>query len=108
MIIRKQMVKEVNPKTRELFLKAFGRLIQRKRFSKGLTQKELASRCNSTREKISRIERGVYDFKFTALISLAKGLDLQVSELFDFEIPEQLMEHFWIEPRKKDIIRYKM
>ena len=93
-------MKEVNPKTRELFLKAFGRLIKRKRLAKGLTQKELASRCNSTREKISRIERGVYDFKFSALITLSKGLDMQVSELFDFEIPEYLIESFWMDSEK--------
>ena len=89
------MSKIINQTPKELFLKAFGRFIQRKRIAKGLSRKELAVRSNSYAKKIARIEESRFDLKISGLIELAQGLDIRMRELFDFEIPPEFFEDYW-------------
>lgn len=61
-----------------------GELIKEKRLAAGLTQEELAARCGTTRNYISRLENNRSDIELTTLrkiieIGLDKKLELQVS-----------------------------
>lgn len=49
----------------------------------GISQEELAVRSNLDRTYISGIERGVRNPSLTALVSLAKGLNISFSELVE-------------------------
>lgn len=64
-------------------LAALGRLIKQRRRSLGISQEELGFRANLDRTYISGLERGVRNPSFTALMSLAKGFDISVSELLE-------------------------
>ena len=91
------MLRTVNENTKNDFLTKFGKHIKQLRKARHLSQSELAERCRSNIKKIGRTERGEYDFKISSLIVLAKGLNVDIKELLDFEYPEDLFENFWID-----------
>lgn len=64
-------------------LAALGRLIKGRRTSLGISQEELGFRANLDRTYISGLERGVRNPSLTALMSLAKGFGISVSELLE-------------------------
>ncbi len=68
----------------EKFLKNFGKNIRQLRQKQNLTQMELANKCKVDVKKIGRTERGEYNFKVSSLIEIAKGLDMKISELLNF------------------------
>lgn len=63
----------------------FGRKLKALRKAKGLTQEQLADQTELTVESISNIERGIFGPKFDNLERIAKVLDVQVKELFEFD-----------------------
>ena len=69
--------------SKKSILKALGNLIKRKRKAQGLSQEELGFRSNLDRTYISGVERGIRNPSLTALVSLANGLGLTVSELLE-------------------------
>ncbi|MGK7897425.1 MAG: helix-turn-helix domain-containing protein [Xenococcus sp. (in: cyanobacteria)] len=69
--------------SKAIILKALGNLVKQKRKAHGLSQEELGFRSSLDRTYISGVERGIRNPSFTALISLASGLDLTVSELLE-------------------------
>ncbi|MEM1169174.1 MAG: helix-turn-helix transcriptional regulator [Cyanobacteria bacterium P01_H01_bin.35] len=64
-------------------LNALGRLIKQRRMELGISQEELGFRSNLDRTYISGLERGVRNPSLTALVSLAAGMGISVSELLD-------------------------
>jgi transcriptional regulator with XRE-family HTH domain len=64
-------------------LKAFGSLIRQYRTSVGISQEELGLRCHLDRTYISGLERGVRNPSLTALVALAIGLNITVSQLLE-------------------------
>ncbi|MBD2577926.1 helix-turn-helix transcriptional regulator [Oscillatoria sp. FACHB-1406] len=64
-------------------LKAFGSLIRQHRTAAGISQEELGLRCNLDRTYISGLERGVRNPSLTAIVALARGLNLTVSNLLN-------------------------
>lgn len=70
-------------KSKTIILQALGNLVKQKRKARGLSQEELGFISNLDRTYISGIERGIRNPSFTALVSLASGLDLTVSELLE-------------------------
>jgi transcriptional regulator with XRE-family HTH domain len=66
-------------------LKKFAAHLKKLRLSKGLSQRELSSRCDIDFAKISKIESVKANFMFTTLIELAEGLNVEPSELLDFD-----------------------
>lgn len=64
-------------------LRALGRIVKQYRTKLGFSQEQLGFHSNLDRTYISGIERGVRNPSLTALISLAHGLNLTVSELLD-------------------------
>lgn len=69
--------------SRREILKALGHLVKKHRTNLGISQEELGFRANLDRTYISGIERGIRNPSLTALVSLAHGLEITVSELLD-------------------------
>lgn len=55
--------------------------MKRRRIALGISQEELGLRANLDRTYISGLERGVRNPSLTALVSLASGLGITVSDL---------------------------
>ena len=64
-------------------LKALGFLVRKHRERLHISQEELATRSNLDRTYISGIERGVRNPSLTALLSLAGGLEVNLSSLLE-------------------------
>ncbi|NET26873.1 helix-turn-helix domain-containing protein [Okeania sp. SIO1I7] len=70
-------------KSKSQILTALGRLIKQRRIKLGISQEELGFRSNLDRTYISGLERGVRNPSLTALVNLAGGMGISVSELLD-------------------------
>lgn len=62
---------------------ALGYLVRQRRTNIGISQEELGLRANLDRTYISGVERGVRNPSLTALVSLASGLNITVSDLLN-------------------------
>lgn len=60
-----------------------GFVIQQKRLSMGLTQKDLSQRTHISTQKISNIEKGRIDIKLTELEKISFGLNTSVKSLIN-------------------------
>ena len=60
---------------------AFGRMVRRARKTKGLTQKELATKTGIWTSQLSRYERGTEMPRRRNLEKLANGLGVRVSDM---------------------------
>ncbi|MEY3557122.1 MAG: hypothetical protein RLZZ580_3180 [Cyanobacteriota bacterium] len=58
-------------------------MIREQRAALGISQEELGLRCHLDRTYISGLERGVRNPSLTALVTLAKGLNITVSQLLE-------------------------
>lgn len=69
-------------------LREIGNHLKELRLKSGLSQDELAARCDLTKSNISNIENGKKDYFFTTFLEYAKGLDMHPKTLlgkdFDF------------------------
>lgn len=64
---------------------AFGKRVEfRKKM--GLSNRELAQKCDVDHSNISKIEKGEVDLRVSTIQELAKGLEVHPQELFDFKI----------------------
>lgn len=66
----------------------FGRRMQQLRQAAGLTQERLAELLDVSTETVSNLERGVHAPNFFRLEHLARGLGVEVHELFR-DLPER-------------------
>ena len=71
----------MNNQHKKKILKILGDQVRKIRLKSGISQEQLAERANLDRTYISGIERGVRNPSFTALVNLASGLGVTVSEL---------------------------
>lgn len=71
--------------TKEAYLKKLGKHVAHLREQAGLSQSELASRCNKDRQSINRLEKGGMNPTAFYLLEIAQELNLPVSELLDFD-----------------------
>ncbi len=60
-----------------------GAFLRQLREKAGLSQDQLATRCDLTKSNISNIENGKKDFNFTTFLEYAKGLGKQPQDLLD-------------------------
>ena len=67
------------------FRKKLGIKIKQIRESKNLSREDVAFACNFSGSYMGMIERAEYDFKISKLYSIAKALDVNISELFEFD-----------------------
>jgi len=63
--------------------KIFGQRIKQLRLAKGLSQEDLGELCSLDRTYISSLERGHRNVSLKNIASLAKALDVTLSELFE-------------------------
>ncbi|MDB9395979.1 MAG: helix-turn-helix transcriptional regulator [Microcystis aeruginosa L111-01] len=70
-------------KSKAVILRALGLMIREQRAALGISQEELGLRCHLDRTYISGLERGVRNPSLTALVTLAKGLNITVSQLLE-------------------------
>jgi transcriptional regulator with XRE-family HTH domain len=73
----------------KLFLSALGNKIRELRLSKKITQEELGFRVGNSGKQIGRIERGENNVSSCMLYQIAKALKIDLTEVFDFKIPEK-------------------
>ena len=71
--------------TKEIFLKKLGRNVARLREEAGLSQTELALRCDKDRQSLNRLEKGRINPSVFYLQQLAEELKIPVKDLLDFE-----------------------
>ena len=62
-------------------LQALGERVRKRRVQEQLSQEKLAERCGFDRTYISLVERGKRNPSFTNLLKLARGLNIEVSQL---------------------------
>jgi transcriptional regulator with XRE-family HTH domain len=63
-------------------LTGLGSRIREIRLKKGITQNELANRCNFEKASMSRIESGRSNLTFRTMHKICKALDIHITELF--------------------------
>lgn len=71
--------------SKELFLKKLGKNIAHIREQTGLSQTELALRCDKDKQSLNRLEKGRINPSAFYLSEIAAELKVPVKELFDFE-----------------------
>ena len=71
--------------TKEIFLKKLGKNVARLREEAGLSQTELALRCDKDRQSLNRLEKGRINPSVYYLLQLAEELKIPVKVLLDFE-----------------------
>ncbi|MBA3674832.1 MAG: helix-turn-helix transcriptional regulator [Chitinophagaceae bacterium] len=71
--------------TKDVYLKKLGRNIAHLRERSGISQTELALRCDKDRQSLNRLERGRINPSIFYLKEIAAELKLPVKELIDFE-----------------------
>ena len=67
--------------TRDHILTHFGAIVRQQRVALGISQEELGYRSNLDRTYVSGIERGKRNPTLTAMVSIAKGLNLPLGAL---------------------------
>ena len=77
--------------------------IIRRRVELGFTQKDLAGRANTFQSRISKIESGEHDIRFSTLIDIAEALECEVAKIIlvpvdaiEYEPPKDKFEGFWV------------
>lgn len=91
----KKRISKVAPKTarsevsgsKTSFSKALGQRVQQVRRLRGLSQEELAEKINRSSDMVSDFERGLNSTRIETLVTIAKALDMSMSELFEFMPP---------------------
>ena len=66
------------------FRKHLGKRIKEIRESKKLSREDVAFACNFSGSYMGMIERSEYDFKISKLYLIAKALNVDIKELFDY------------------------
>lgn len=72
--------------TKEAFQKKLGQNIARIRELAGISQAELALRCDKDKQSLNRLEKGRINPSAYYLQELAKELNVPLKELLDFEV----------------------
>ena len=65
-------------------IKAVGKRVRKLRKEKGLSQEKLSLKIELTRNTISRVENGDFDPTLTTLSQIARGLEIDIRDLFAF------------------------
>lgn len=68
------------------FLKSFGKRIETLRNKKNLSLRQLSQNCDIDYSDISKIEKGLRNIQMSTVLELARGLDVTIKELFDFDV----------------------
>ncbi len=66
----------------EEILKSLGNNIKKLREERGLSQLDLAARCNFEKSNMSRIEAGRSNFTIATLYKIAIAMNIEIKDLF--------------------------
>lgn len=80
----KLMLKEISPREKDILLR-FGMHLKALRNAKGLTQEKLNFKADLSKNAVGLIERGEINCSLLTLEALARGLDISLKKLIDFE-----------------------
>lgn len=69
---------------RQLFIK-IGDKIKEIRIQKGITQLDLAAKCNFEKSNMSRIESGITNMTVKTLFTISIALGVKIQDLVDIE-----------------------
>ena len=86
------MKPQLNQKIKDQFLIDFGKNLKKIREGKGMSQVDLAMKINGDSSKISKAERGIYEFKMSTLLIVAEALGVDAGRLFSFENIDKYQE----------------
>ncbi len=75
---------EENKHSDEEYLIALGKRIKMLRLKKKISQTEIAYRCGFDKSNYNTIESGKRNPTVTSLLKIAKALDINILEIFDF------------------------
>jgi transcriptional regulator with XRE-family HTH domain len=67
-------------------IRRFGEHLAKLRNEKGLSQRQLSHRCRVDYSKISAMEMGKVNVTLITLTELAKGLEVDLSALLNFDV----------------------
>ena len=67
-------------------LKKLGAHLKMMREERNLSLREMSYSCNIDNSKISKIEKGQVNITFTTLVQLAEALEVEATELLDFDM----------------------
>jgi transcriptional regulator with XRE-family HTH domain len=81
-ILSMQGYAQNNPFKRER--EVLGNTIRKMREAKEMTQEDLAEKASSNVSYLAKIENGYVNTSVRYLIKIARGLDVQVKDLFEF------------------------
>lgn len=70
------------------FLVKLGQRIKEIRKSKGLSQSEVANRCDKERQSYQRVETGNINPTIWYLQHIAKALNVELKEMLDTQLPK--------------------
>jgi len=65
--------------------KKFGQHLKQLREEKGLSLNMFCYENDLSKGEISKIERGIVDFRFSTLIKVAQCLEIPLSKLFEYD-----------------------
>ena len=71
--------------TKETFKKKLGKHITEMRERAGLSQEDLAFKCDKDKQNLNRLEKGRINPSAFYLAEIAAGLGMPLKDLFDFE-----------------------
>ena len=74
---------------KDILQKNFGLHVKKLRLKKAFTQVEVSSSMNKDQQSLQRIESGKVSPSLYYLFQLANSLDVNITELMDFEIIEK-------------------
>ncbi len=86
---------KLNDDIKQQFLIEFGKNVKKIRKQRKISQLELAIKINGDNNKISRIERGLYDFKLSSLLIIANVLEVELNELINLENINFFKNNIW-------------
>ena len=84
-LVDKSRLRDENVIMQQEFRKKLGLRIKQVRESKKLSREEVAFACDFSGSYMGMIERAENDFKISKLYNIAKALNIDIRELFDFE-----------------------
>lgn len=78
-----------NVRDKELLIR-FGLNLKRLREQQGLSQEELYFRANLSKNQIGNIERGEVNTTISTIFVIAKALQIEMKDLFQFDPPSEI------------------
>ncbi|HSZ33903.1 MAG TPA: helix-turn-helix transcriptional regulator [Puia sp.] len=73
----------MNEKRDKKRLEEFGKFLKDTRDNLGLSQDDVAARCDVTKGNLSMIENGKKDFAFSTFLEIAVGMGIHPKQLLD-------------------------